>query len=171
MAKKSIETQLTWQNIVCLAILGIAVLVAPATAGERLPIIGTESYLVDPAESVQFEEGHMVILGRWIGSFMSDDPSSPLHHDSIDCVGMVDALADGSWGASGYCMNTDLEADQWVGKWENSSAADGVATYTVIGVSGKFAGATGGGTSSCTELAQGPKSRLVCEQNGEMILK
>ena len=94
-----------------------------------------------------------------------------MHLDKIDCVGLIDARADKSWDGSGYCMNTDRKGDQWIGKWQTGSSTDGVASYEVIGVSGKYIGATGTGTSACTQLTSGEKGSLACELNGEIVLK
>jgi hypothetical protein len=87
-------------------------------------------------------------------------------------VGTVDAKPDGSWDASGYCMHTDRDGHQWVGKWRNGSAMNGQYVFEAhSGVSGKDLGATGGGVGTCTELNTGARGTSVCVNKGDLVLK
>jgi hypothetical protein len=85
---------------------------------------------------------------------------------------MVDAKPDGSWAASGYCMHTDRDGHQWVGKWRNGSAMNGKYVFDAYqGVSGKYVGAGGGGVGTCTELSTGTRGTSVCVNEGELVIK
>ena len=72
VVKRFIATMFKWHSIAWLAAIGTFALAAPAAAGERLPYVGMEYYIADPADTVQLEEGHVVILGRWNGTFVSE---------------------------------------------------------------------------------------------------
>ena len=146
-------------------------LVGAAGAGERVSMVSEQYYIADHADAITMEDGHTIILARWYGTQVSADPTSAMHQAKVDCTGLVDLRPDG-WDANGYCMHTDRDGDQWVGKWSNgSSMKEGV--YKVYhGTSGKYVGATGGGTNTgCTDLNGGPRGNTVCNITGEIVLK
>jgi hypothetical protein len=147
------------------------VLVAPTVwAGERISVTGPIHFVADHAAAVEMEKGHTVVLARWNGIASHQDPAAPWNHTKVDCVGMIDALPDGGWSANGYCMHTDRDGHQWVGKWRNGSAMNGRYGFEAFkGVSGKYLGATGGGVGTCTELSQGSRGTSVCVNEGELV--
>lgn len=158
-------------SIAWLAVACMFALATTAGAGGGLSVSGPIHFVADHAGVVQMEKGHSVILARWNGIATHEDPSAPWHHTKVDCVGMVDARPDGGWDASGYCMHTDRDGDQWVGKWRNGSAMNGEYVFEAYHGSGKYVGATGGGIGTCSELSPGPKGTSVCVNKGDLALK
>ncbi len=151
---------------------GLLSLATSVWAADQISVSGPIHFVADHAGVVEMEQGHSVVLGRWNGIASHADPSSPWHHTKVDCVGMVDVQADGTWAASGYCMHTDRDGDQWVGQWRNGSALNGRYVFDAhLGVSGKYVGATGGGTGSCTELSAGMRGTSVCVNEGALKIK
>lgn len=159
-------------NITRRAICLLACATSAAGAAERISVSGPIHFIADHAAVVSLEKGHSIILARLNGIATHQDPSAPWHHTKVDCTGLVDARADGSWEASGYCMHTDRDGHQWVGKWRNGSAMNGQFVFEVSsGVSGKYSGATGGGTGTCTELSPGLRGASVCVNKGELVIR
>jgi hypothetical protein len=141
-------------------------------AAERISVSGPIYFIADPAGAVEMEKGHSVLLARWNGVAAHEDKSSPWNQTRVDCVGMIDARSNGTWDASGYCMHTDRDGHQWVGKWRNGSSQNGQGAFEAFqGVSGKYIGATGGGVVTCTELSAGPRGSSVCVNKGELVIK
>ncbi len=148
-----------------------AALLQPANAGETVSMKSGQYYIQDHAGSFEMGEGHTIIFARWYGTQVNQDAGSAMHHARLDCTGMIDARPDG-WDANGYCMHTDRDGDQWVGKWRNGSSMDSGAYEVFRGVSGKYVGASGGGTvTSCTDLVAGPRANMVCDVDGEIVLQ
>ena len=150
--------------------LALSVLAFPANAGKSISWEGVQYYAGGQIQTVPMEEGHSLILAKWEGIHASRDPSSPVHLIRLECAGAIDAKRDGSFEANGYCMHTDREGDKWVGRWWNNNKMP-VARFEVFHGSGKYAGATGGGTAKCTPLKAGTLDTMVCEQTGSIELK
>jgi len=141
-----------------------------ADAGKSVSWEGVQYYAGGQIQAIQMEEGHSVILARWEGIHASKDTNSPVHLIRLDCAGSIDARRDGSFEANGYCMHTDRDGDKWVGRWWNNNKMP-VAKFEVFHGSGKYAGATGGGTAKCTPLKAGAMDTMVCEQTGMLELQ
>lgn len=155
----------------CLVLVMSALSIA-TEAAERISVSGPIYLIADPAGVVEMEKGHSVILARWNGVATHEDKSSPWNQTRVDCVGMIDARSNGTWDASGYCMHTDRDGHQWVGKWRNGSTQNGQGAFEAFqGVSGKYVGATGGGVVTCTDLSAGPRGASVCVNKGELVIK
>lgn len=161
-------------NRYSIAWLMLAMLPLPITsaAAERINVSGPIYFIADPAGVIEMEKGHSVMLARWNGVATHENQSSPWNQTRVDCVGMIDARSNGTWDASGYCMHTDRDGHQWVGKWRNGSAQNGQGVFEASqGVSGKYVGATGGGVVTCTDLSTGPRAASVCVNKGELVIK
>ncbi len=159
-------------SIACLMVAAIFPVATSANAAERISVSGPIHFVANHAAAVSMEDGHSVILARWNGIATHENPATPWHHTKVDCVGMIDARSDGSWDASGYCMHTDRDGEQWVGKWRNGSVMNGQFVFEASkGVSGKYVGASGGGVGTCTELSPGPRGTSVCVNEGDLVLK
>ncbi|MEQ1883093.1 MAG: hypothetical protein ABL878_19235 [Burkholderiales bacterium] len=148
----------------------LSALVSPAHAGKSISWEGVQYYAGGQIQAVQMEEGHSIILARWEGIHASKDTTSPVHLIRLECAGSIDARRDGTFEANGYCMHTDRDGDKWVGRWWNNNKMP-VAKFEVFHGSGKYAGATGGGTAKCTPLKPGTIDTMVCEQTGTIELK
>ena len=158
-------------GIVCF--IAVAMFVsAKVNAEQRISVSGPIHFVADPAGMVPMDKGHSIVLARWNGIATHQDPSAPWNHTRVDCVGMIDAKPDGVWEASGYCMHTDPDGDQWVGKWRNGSAMNGQYVFEAYkGVSGKYIGATGGGVGTCKDLGEAPRGTTVCVNKGDLVIK
>jgi hypothetical protein len=62
-----------------------------------------------------------------------------------DCVGKYEYMSDGSWKGSGNCTYTYKGGDTLSDNWEEGSHLKEY-TYKYTGGTGKYAGASGGGT-------------------------
>ena len=141
-----------------------------ANAGKSISWEGVQYYAGGQIQAIPMEDGHSVILAKWEGVHASKDPASPVHLIRLECAGAIDARRDGSFEANGYCMHTDRDGDKWVGKWWNNNKMP-AARFDVFHGTGKYAGATGGGTAKCTPLKPGTIDMMVCEQTGSIEVK
>ena len=80
----------------------------------------------------------------------------------MECTGFIDAKADGTFNSDGYCNHWDKDAHHWVGHWWHNSKME-VARFEVVSGTGKYTGATGGGTSNCKWLQPPPDPQAACE--------
>ena len=150
-----------------LALAGVG---SPAIAGKSISWEGVQYYAGGQIQAISMEDGHSVILAKWEGVHASKDTTSPVHLIRLECAGAIDARRDGSFDANGYCMHTDRDGDKWVGKWWNNNKMP-ATRFDVFHGTGKYAGATGGGTAKCTPLKPGTIDTMVCEQTGMIELK
>ena len=138
-------------------------------AGQKVSFDGTQYYTVN-SDSIQLEDGHSYILVKAWAIHAARDVTAPVHLTRLECVGAFDVRRDNSFEASGYCNHWDRDGHKWVGHWWNNSKMD-AARYEVFTGDGKYAGATGGGTSKCNWLKTGAVGSLVCELTGTIELK
>ena len=126
-------------------------LAGAASAGERLEQSGREAFSTDVWEMLELGEGHAVALWRGHGIAYSDSPESPLHLATIDCAGAFEFMPDGTQRDRGHCTYTTRDGDKLFDRWWRSPDME-AARYEWIGGTGRWAGATGGGTYSVTQL-------------------
>lgn len=139
-------------------------------AGQKLSFEGVQ-YASGRFESVQLESGHTYSLVReWRSIHVSKDPSNPTHLTRVECTGFIDARSDGTFAADGYCNHWDSDGDHWVGHWWNGSKLP-VGRFDVVAGTGKYAGATGGGSSDCKFLKPGPDPQAACTISATIELK
>jgi hypothetical protein len=73
-------------------------------------------------------------------------PDNPgLEKYAQDCTGKYEYMPDGSWKSAGSCTNSFKSGDKSYETWEEGSDLKEY-TYKKTGGTGKYAGATGGGT-------------------------
>ena len=89
------------------------------------------------------EKGHKLVdyAGRCID--VPDEKSEAL--TSEDCVGKYEYMPDGSWKGSGTCTRNLKGGDHITDTWEEGSHLK-INVYKTTGGTGKYQGATGGGT-------------------------
>lgn len=160
-------------NISCNAFLitATSLLFSPlASAGQKIPFDGTHYYSAQ-LQSTQLEKGHTFTLIReWRGINAAKDPATITHLTRLECTGFIDAKPDETFSAEGYCNHWDRDGHLWVGHWWNNSKMP-AGRFEVVAGEGKYAGATGGGTTRCTFLKAGPDPQVVCEVSGTIELK
>ncbi len=154
----------------CAGTLVLAACSSLAFGGQKISFDGTHYYAAQ-FQSTQLEKGHTyTLLKEWRGINSARDPSALTHLTRLECYGFIDARADETFNAEGYCNHWDRDGHLWVGRWWNNSKMP-VGRYEVFAGEGKYAGATGGGTAKCSFLKPGPDPQVVCEVTGTIELK
>lgn len=114
-----------------------------AQAGQTINEAGVLACVIDTWKETEKEKGHKLVdyAGRCI--VIPDDASVPKHTEA--CSGSYEYMADGSWKGSGGCKDTYPGGDTVSLTWEEGSHLKAY-TYTTTGGTGKYKGASGGGT-------------------------
>lgn len=122
-----------------------------ANAGEGIESSGYEAFRTNVWDVLELDEGHSLAWWRGEGVYFDDDPSAVDHMSTGECAGTYEFMPDESYTVTGFCTYTDRDGDKhFVKWWEGSDMEEG--RYEYIGGTGKYAGATGGGTYVGEEL-------------------
>ena len=114
-----------------------------ANAGETVNEAGTLACVNDKWDVKEPEKGHKLVdyAGRCINV-----PTDPAAEKSAgDCVGSYEYMPDESWKGSGTCTDTFKSGDKMYESWEEGSDLKEYP-YKITGGTGKYEGASGGGT-------------------------
>ena len=133
-----------------LAILALFLFcVAPAKAGQTINEAGALACVNDKWNESEPDKGHKLVdyAGRCVN--IPDDAAAPKY--TGDCVGKYEYMPDKSWKGSGTCTYTYKGGDKVNLSWEEGSHLKEY-TYKNTGGTGKYAGASGGGTYTLEEL-------------------
>jgi len=111
------------------------------------------------------EKGHKLV--DYAGGCVSvpDDQVEPKY--TMECVGKYEYMPDGSWKGAGTCTDTFKSGDTKIESWEEGSHLKEYP-YKYTGGTGKYEGATGGGTYTMEELTD---TLLGGRYKGELILR
>jgi len=122
-----------------LLILGSGV----AKAGQTVDEAGAMACVNDKWDEKEVEKGHKLVdfVGRCIT--VPDDPAAA--KSAGDCVGNYEYMPDESWKGSGTCTYIFKDGDTVSDSWEEGSDLKEYK-YTYTGGTGKYQGASGGGT-------------------------
>jgi hypothetical protein len=114
-----------------------------ANAGETINEAGAIACINDKWDEKVVERGHKLVdyAGRCID--IPNDPAAPKYTE--DCVGKYEYMPDESWKASGSCAVTFKSGDKMSTTWEEGSHLKEYP-YKITGGTGKYEGASGGGT-------------------------
>ena len=150
---------------------GIAALAVPAFSGGTYDSSGV-GYGTSQNEVTPIADGHMVMSSATTWDTMDmANADHPFQGMSGKCFGAVEVKVPNAAG-SGHCVFTDGDGDQNVNRWVATGlGADGAlqGSWTVVGGTGKFAGASGGGMfSSLTDQATGKFENTI---TGALTLK
>jgi len=136
-----------------------------ANAGQTINEAGALACVTDKWDEKEVEKGHKLVdyAGRCV--VIPDDNAAPKFTE--DCVGKYEYMPDGSYKGSGTCTEKFKEAaDTLTDTWEEGShLKDNPYKYT--GGTGKYQGASGGGTytyDSLTDTLSGGKYK------GQLVL-
>jgi len=143
----------------CGAALLIAGWAAPAPAAEYSGK-GTVTYATS-TEATELKDGSKLLRIRFKGVILADDPKSSLHRALQDCSGtnLLNRKGD-MQGGGGYCDMVDADGDiMWIDWRSHGTGSD----WSVIGGTGKYKAASGGGT---TQNILQAKDRLVLTWDG-----
>jgi len=114
-----------------------------ARAGEAVDVAGAIACVNDKWTETEPEKGHKLadLVQRCI--LIPNDPAAPKFTE--DCVGKYEYLPDKSWKATGTCTETFKDGDKRYVTWEEGSHLKEY-TFKYTGGTGKYEGASGGGT-------------------------
>ena len=120
-----------------------------ANAGQTIHEAGALAGVVDKWNESEPEKGHKLVeyAGRCVS--IPDDPAAS--KVTCDCLGNYEYKPDGSWKGSGTCTDTHKGGDKVHFTWEEGSHLKEY-TYKFTGGTGKFEGASGGGTYAWENL-------------------
>lgn len=114
-----------------------------ANAGQTINEAATMACVNDKWDEKEVDKGHKLVdfAGRCIN--VPNDSAAP--KSAGDCVGKYEYMPDESWKGSGTCTYTFKGGDTLNDSWEEGSHLKEY-TYKYTGGTGKYAGASGGGT-------------------------
>jgi hypothetical protein len=120
-----------------------------ANAGQSINETGAFACVTDKWDESEPEKGHKVVeyAGRCV--HIPDDPAAP--KCPTDCVGKYEYMPDKSWKGSGTCTWTFKGADKVYEAFEEGSHLKEYS-YKITGGTGKYEGASGGGTYTFDNL-------------------
>jgi hypothetical protein len=114
-----------------------------ANAGETINEVGAIACVMDKWNESEPDKGHKLVESAARCVDIPDDPAAPKIVE--DCPGNYEYMPDGSWKASGTCTDTYKGGDKRTLTWEEGSHLKEY-TYKITGGTGKYEGASGGGT-------------------------
>ena len=117
--------------------------VGAALAGSTIQEAGTISCVMDKWDETEKEKGHKVAQAANRCVLIPDDKAAAKVTE--DCKGTYEYLPDGSWKAAGTCTDKYPGGDTVILTWEEGSHLKEY-TYQKTGGTGKYQGASGGGT-------------------------
>ena len=136
-----------------------------AKAGQTINEAATMACVNDKWDEKEPDKDHKLVdfAGRCIN--IPNDPAAP--KSAGDCVGNYEYMPDKSWKGSGTCTYTVKGGDKFSDSWEEGSHLKEYP-YKYTGGTGKYEGATGGGTYTMEELTD---TLLGGRYKGELILR
>lgn len=141
--------------------LGLA-WVSAAQAGGTFNAAG-KGMATDESVMHAIGENHILIANNNVYStFEAEDPANPMNGMSGACFGSTEVKA-GVVSSNGYCNWTDTGGDKVVIRWIGSHVdAKGAVhgTWILHGGTGKWVGATGGGTYAAAPAGPDSKDRV-----------
>ena len=120
-----------------------------ANAGQTINDVGAIVCINDKWDEKEVEKGHKLVgyAGRCVN--IPDDPAAPKYTE--DCVGKYEYMPDESWKGSGSCTYNFKSGDKITDTFEEGSHLKEY-TFKITGGTGKYQGASGGGTYTNEEL-------------------
>ena len=122
-----------------LLILGIDA----ANAGMIVDEAGAIVCVTDKWDEKETDKGRKLVDAVQRCVIIPNDPAAPKFAE--DCVGKYEYMPDNSWKGSGTCTDTYKGGDKKFDTWEEGSHLKEY-TYKITGGTGKYEGASGGGT-------------------------
>ena len=112
-------------------------------AGQTVDVAGAIACVNDKWTELEPDKGHKLadLVQRCV--CIPNDPAAPKF--TQDCVGKYEYMPDKSWKATGTCTDTFKGGDKRYESWEEGSHLKEY-TYKYTGGTGKYEGASGGGT-------------------------
>jgi hypothetical protein len=130
------------RNIWITAALAISMALAQTANAGTLEVTGQNVGIDDPAETFELVNGQTYLLLKYWQVHLGYSEGNPLHNAISTCSASCTMDADGSTGMCfGGCTGYDVDGDIYHLVWDGF--ADG--TWTMVGGTGKWQGASGGG--------------------------
>ncbi len=114
-----------------------------ASAGETINEAGAIACVNDKSKESEPDKGHKLVDVAQRCVLIPDDSAEPKF--TQDCIGNYEFMPDGSWKGTGTCTNAYKGGDKASLTWEEGSHLKEY-TYKYTGGTGKYEGASGGGT-------------------------
>ena len=114
-----------------------------AEAGQIIDEAGAFGCVSDKWDVKEPEKGHKLVDSAGRCTLVPDDPAAPKYAE--DCVGKYEYMPYGSWKGGGTCTQTFKSGDKIYVTWEEGSHLKEYL-YKITGGTGKYEGASGGGT-------------------------
>jgi hypothetical protein len=124
----------------------VALLVASSSAahaGKTVEEAGALVCVTEKWDEKEVDKGHKLADFALRCGAVPDDPAQDKYAQA--CAGKYEAMPDGSWKTVGACTNTYKSGDTSQETYEEGSHLKAY-TYQKTGGTGKYAGASGGGT-------------------------
>ena len=144
------EMQYRWRTIMNLMHVFVASAAAflihgssAANAGQTINEAGAIACVNDKSKESEPDKGHKLVDLAQRCILIPDDAAVPKF--TQDCVGNYEYMPDGSWKGTGTCTNIYKGGDKASLTWEEGSHLKEY-TYKYTGGTGKYEGASGGGT-------------------------
>jgi hypothetical protein len=120
-----------------------------ANAEQTINEAGALACVTDKWEEKELKKGHK--LAAWAGRCVGipDDPAAPKYTE--ECMVKYEYMPDESWKGSGTCTFTFTSGDKLYDAIEEGSHLK-AHIYKITGGTGKYQGASGGGTYKCESL-------------------
>jgi len=127
--------------IIAAAVLTISA--SAAQAGQTINEEGSMACVTDKWDEKEIAKNHKVADASTRCVYLPDDPAAPKATE--ECKGKYEYLPDGTWKAAGTCTDTFKGGDKLFVTYEEGSHLTEY-TFKKTGGTGKYEGATGGGT-------------------------
>ena len=120
-----------------------------AKAEQTIEEVGALVCVMDKWVEKELDKGHKVVDSSARCVDVPDDESDPKYTQV--CPGQYEYMPDETWKAIGTCTDTYKSGDTKTEAWEEGSALKEY-TYKITGGTGKYQGASGGGTYTYENL-------------------
>jgi len=127
----------------------LAILIGEANAGQSIDVAGTMACVNDKWNESEPAKGHKIV--EYAGRCVVVPSDTTAKNYVEDCSGSYEYMPDGTWKGGGNCTADFKEGNTVSLTWkEGSDLKEYPFTYT--GGTGKYKGATGGGTYKTDEI-------------------
>jgi hypothetical protein len=117
--------------------------IGAANAGTIVDEAGAIVCVTEKWDEKKTDKGRKLVDAVQRCVIIPNDPAAPKFAE--DCVGKYEYMPDNSWKGSGTCTDTYKGGDKKFDTWEEGSHLKEY-TYKITGGTGKYEGASGGGT-------------------------
>lgn len=121
-----------------------------AKTGQAINEAGAVTCATDKWNETEPEKGHKLV--DYAGRCVCVDKNAAVPSRPHDCVGKYEFMPDGSWKGGGTCTSVYKNGNTLNMTFEEGSHLK-ASVYKITGGTGKYQGASGGGTYVCDSLS------------------